>query len=162
MNGAENVTNEAFARAIEAMIQTLYRVSCTQLRSAADREDAVQEALRRAWEKRYTLRDERYLQTWVVRILLNECDRIRRRSRRAIPSAEVPAVQHGQGDGALKQAVLDLEEGLRLPILLHYIEGYSVAEVARMLRLPQGTVKSRLSRGRERLRIMLKEEVFES
>ena len=156
------MTNEAFTRAVEAMMQTLYRVSCTQLRSAADREDAVQEALRRAWEKRHTLRDERYLQTWVVRILLNECDRIRRKSKRTIPSTEVPAVQHGQGDGALKQAVLELEEGLRLPILLHYIEGYSVAEVARMLRLPQGTVKSRLSRGRERLRIMLQEEVFES
>lgn len=156
------MTSEEFISAIEGMTQTLYRVSCTQLRSAADREDAVQEALRRAWEKRHTLRDERYLQTWVVRILLNECDRIRRKSKRTIPSAEVPAVQHGQGEGALKQAILDLEEGLRLPIMLHYIEGYSVAEVARMLRLPQGTVKSRLSRGRSRLRSMLEEEVFES
>lgn len=154
------MTNEAFACAIEDMTQTLYRVCCTQLRNPADREDAIQEALRRAWEKRHTLRDERYFQTWVIRILLNECDRIRRSSRRILLSEDVPAVQPDAEMGALKEAVLALEEGLRLPILLYYLEGYSVSEVARMLHIPQGTVKSRLSRGRARLRELLREEVF--
>ncbi|MBQ8654015.1 MAG: RNA polymerase sigma factor [Clostridia bacterium] len=155
------MTNEEFIRAIEGMTQTLYRVSCTQLRIPADREDAVQETLRRAWEKRHSLREERYMQTWVIRILLNECDRIRRKSARMQPSPEISAVQPPQEQGALKQAILDLEESVRLPILLYYIEGYSVAETARMLHLPQGTVKSRLLRGRRQLRAILEEEVFE-
>ena len=107
------------------------------------------------------LREERYMQTWVIRILLNECDRIRRKNARVVPMEDVRAVQAGSGKGALKQAILDLEESLRLPILLYYIEGYNVAEVSRMLRLPQGTVKSRLSRGRKQLRTMLEDEVFE-
>jgi RNA polymerase sigma-70 factor (ECF subfamily) len=67
------MTGEAFAKAVTGMTQTLYRVSCSQLPNEADREDAVQEALRRAWEKRGSLKDDRYLRTWVVRILLNVC-----------------------------------------------------------------------------------------
>ena len=73
------VSNEEFTRAILDMTNTLYRVAATQLRQRADREDAVQECLRKAWEKRHRLRDERYLQTWVIRILLNECHTIQRR-----------------------------------------------------------------------------------
>ena len=64
--------NEEVTQAILGMTDTLYRVACAQLRQRADREDAVQECLRKAWEKRHLLRDERYLQTWVIRILLNE------------------------------------------------------------------------------------------
>lgn len=69
---------EQFARAILGMEDTLYRITAAQLPQRADREDAVQETLRKAWEKRKTLREEKYLQTWVIRILLNECHTIQR------------------------------------------------------------------------------------
>ena len=154
------MTSEAFARRITEMTPTLYRVACSYLRQPSDREDAVQEALRKAWEKRHTLREERYLQTWVVRILINECRMLCRRSARMVPVKEVRAAS---GDEALlREALFSLEEKLRTPILLHYIEGYSVEETARALRMPQGTVKSRMARGRAKLREMLREEVFEA
>lgn len=154
------MTSEAFARRITEMTPTLYRVACSYLRQPSDREDAVQEALRKAWEKRHTLREERYLQTWVVRILINECRMLCRRSARMVPVEEVRAAS---GDEALlREALFSLEEKLRTPILLHYIEGYSVEETARALRMPQGTVKSRMARGRAKLREMLQEEVFEA
>lgn len=60
----------------------------------------------------------------------------------------------------LLDALMSLPEKHRLPLQLHYIEGFSVAETAQMLNLPQGTVKSRMARGREKLRAMLDEEVF--
>ena len=154
------MTSEAFARRITEMTPTLYRVACSYLRQPSDREDAVQEALRKAWEKRHTLREERYLQTWVVRILINECRMLCRRSARMVPVEEVRAAS---GDEALlREALFSLEEKLRTPILLHYIEGYSVEETARALRMPQGTVKSRMARGRAKLRELLQEEVFEA
>lgn len=56
---------------------------------------------------------------------------------------------------------MQLDEKYRMPILLHYIEGYSVAETADMLHMPQGTVKTRLSRGRTALKTILNEEVFD-
>lgn len=152
---------ERFTQVLLDMTDTLYRVSATQLRQQADREDAVQECLRRAWEKRHRLRDERYVQTWVIRILLNECHRIRRRMARTLPAEEVPAVAHDSGQVSLKEALMQLDEKYRTPILLHYIEGYSVAETADMLHMPQGTVKTRLSRGRTALKAILNEEVFD-
>lgn len=153
--------SEEFTRAILGMTDTLYRVAATQLRQRADREDAVQEALRRAWEKRHTLREERYLQTWVIRILLNECHAIQRKAARLLPREEIPAVQPQREETGLKEALLQLEERYRTPILLHYMEGYTVKEVAGILRVPQSTVKTWLARGRKALAAQLKEEVFE-
>ncbi|MGN0747784.1 MAG: RNA polymerase sigma factor [Aristaeellaceae bacterium] len=155
------MTNEDFARRIMAMSPMLYRLCYTQLRQQADREDAVQETIRRAWEHREQLRGERYMQTWVVRILLNVCDTQRRKARRMLPVERLPETAAPQGEESpLLTALCALEERYRLPIQLHYIEGYEVAEVARMLRMTQGTVKSRMARGRAKLRDLLEEEVL--
>ena len=152
--------NEAFTSAILGMTNTLYRVAATQLRQRADQEDAVQECLRRAWEKRHRLREDCYVQTWVIRILLNECHRMQRRMARTLPAEEVVPV-HQDENNELKDLLARVEERYRLPLLLHYIEGYDVAQTAAMLHIPQGTVKSRLARGRRALKAMLEEEVFE-
>ncbi len=155
------MTKEEFSRRIVGMTEVLYRVAWSQLPQAADREDAVQETIRRAWEKRDRLREERYMQTWVIRILLNVCDTMRRRNARMLPAEYIPAIQQElQMDMPLLDALFSLEEKFRLPLQLRYVESFSVAEVARMLRLPEGTVKSRLARGRDKLRAILKEEVF--
>ena len=154
------MTDDEFARRIADMTHTLFRVCYAQLRQDYDREDAVQEALRKAWQKRYTLRDERYLQTWIIRILINECHTIQRRNRRLQPQETLPeraALQPMDGT-PLHDALLALDEKYRMPIVLHYMEGYSVADVAAALRIPQGTVKTRLKKGREELRKILNEQ----
>lgn len=156
------MTKEEFAQRIVAMTEVLHRVAWSQLGQAADREDAVQETIRRAWEKRDRLRDERYMQTWVIRILLNVCSTQRRSNARMLPAAYIPAIQQaGSRDTPLLDALFALDEKFRLPLQLRYIEGYSAGEVARILGLPEGTVKSRLSRGRDKLWAQLKEEVFD-
>lgn len=152
--------NEAFTSAILGMSNTLYRIAATQLRQRSDQEDAVQECLRRAWEKRHKLREDRYVQTWVIRILLNECHRMQKRMKRTLPVEDIPAMPLKDGH-ELKEILCALDERYRLPILLHYVEGYSIAETASMLHLPQGTVKSRLARGRMTLKKLMDEEVFE-
>ena len=157
------MTGEAFAKAINEMVQTLYRISCSQLSMQADREDAVQETLRRAWEKRASLKNDRHLQTWVVRILLNVCHDIQRERRRMIPTEKISApVIHAPTDAPdLRSCLLQLDERERVPVMLHYIEGYEIREIAAILRIPQGTVKSRLNRGRRHLKDICREEVFE-
>ncbi len=151
-----------FAARIWAMRQTLFRICFSQLPSAQDREDAVQEALARAWRKRGQLREEGYLQTWLVRILLNVCHDMQRRGQRMVPTAEIELpVQDTSPDGALREALLALPEKYRLPILLYYLEGYSLRQVAQMLRVPENTVKTRLSRGRQQLKERLHEEVLD-
>lgn len=155
------MTSDEFARTILGMEGTLYRVCCTHLSCSADREDAVQETLRRAWEKRARLRDERYLRTWVIRILLNVCRDMQRNARRVTPMDELPETPAPTRDTRLTDALGAMEEKLRTPIVLHYLEGFSVEEIAAILHLPQGTVKSRMNRGRSRLRELLSEEVFD-
>lgn len=151
-----------FANEIIAMEQTLYRVSYGLLRSEADREDAMQECILSAWEKRDTLRNEAYFRTWVVRILINKCHDIQRKNSRftdweLVPEQVAPDVQNRE----LHDAILRLDEKHRLPLMLHYIEGFELKEIAQMLRMPLGTVKSRLHHGRNQLRRYLGEEVWD-
>ena len=156
------MTSEEFARRAEALLPTLYRICRAELSIQSDREDAVQEALFRAWCKRDTLREPLYFNTWFIRILINVCRDIQRKRRRVV-LAETPPEPPPPDDArvrALREAMDALEEKQRLCLLLHYIEGYSVREVARMLNLGESAVKQRLMRGRRKLKELLSEEVF--
>lgn len=145
---------EEFTRAVLEYESTLYRVAKSMLGSEADCADAAQNALLRAWEKQHTLRDTAYFKTWLTRILINECRAIlRQRARYAPLEAEIAEGEVApEGGGELYEAVMGLDEKYRLPVVLHYIEGFKTAEIAAMLRLPEGTVKTRLRRAREILR----------
>ena len=151
------MTDVDYMARVQAMERKLYRVAHALLWNDADCADAIQEAVVKGWLKRESLRNPEWLETWLTRILINECKRLRARRQ---PVISVPSVPFEPDDRALHDALQALEEKYRLPIQLHCIEGYDVAEVARMLRLPQGTVKSRMARGRTKLRELLEEEVL--
>lgn len=148
-----------FIARVEDCERRLYRIARTMLRSDADCEDAVQEALLRAWSRLSTLRQPQYFETWLIRILINECRRLYRR-RRPIESELSETLAAPAADARLADALMALPEGYRIAIELHYIEGYSVRELASILRLPEGTVKWRLSRGRTLLKQELGEEAL--
>lgn len=150
---------QAFTERLIACERTLYRVSCAMLRDEADRRDALQETALKAFTKWHTLRDSALFGTWITRILINECRNIQRRQQRVSPvesvaEAAIPMEAHTD----LRQAMDGLPERHRLPLLLHYLEGYSLAEVAGMLRIPLGTVKYRLHAARKALRLQLEDE----
>lgn len=159
------MTNEAFTEAIIRMTPTLYRIARGQLMGEEDQKDAVQEAIRRSWEKRTGLKDERYLQTWVIRILINACHDIQRHNKREYPVSEIPGDPVYSPETAdhaeLRGALFRLKDKYRIPVILHYIEGYDVKHVAEILKIPVSTVKTRLMRGRSGLRDILKEEALE-
>ena len=144
---------ERFVSEVRAMERTLYRVARGYLRTWDECADAVQEALCKAWDKRKRV-DESYFRPWLTRIVINECHNIGRRKKRLIPVAEperAPAPEPALPE--LADALEALPEKLRLPLSLHYLEGFSVEEVARILRIPAGTVKSRLHQARNQLRV---------
>lgn len=142
------MTKEQFTQAVLALEPTLYRIAKTQLRTAADREDAVQETLRRSWEKQHRLRDPEAMRSWLIRILLNVCHDIQRDHKRLTPTAQLPEAPHQSEEHPLLDALMTLPPKYRAVITLHYVEGMEVAEMARILGIPQGTVKSRLARAR--------------
>ena len=147
-----------FVRRVEAAQGTLYRVSCGMLRDEHDRRDAVQEAVFKAWRGVDRLRDEALFETWLTRILINECNNILRAKRRTVPVAEPPEASVPTGaDRQLHDAVMALERDLRIVVVLHYMEGYRTREIAGILKLPEGTIKTRLNRARRELKRMLTE-----
>ena len=147
-----------FNQCVRACERRLYRVARTMLPQECDCEDAVQEALLRAWDRRETLRQEAYFDTWLIRILINQCKTFYRRRppEPAELTEDIPQVT--SEETPLLEALMALPRKQRVTLELHYIEGYSVAETARILRLPEGTVKWRLKRGRELLKQSLNRE----
>ena len=152
MNKAE------FVRRVCGCERRLYRVARTMLARDADCEDAVQEALLKAWAKLYMLREELYFETWLIRILINECRNICR--KRPVTEMELPEnlPQAVSDDSALFEALMALPEKHRIALELYYIEGYKTREISAMLHIPESTVKWRLMKGRSKLRTELGEE----
>lgn len=148
---------EEFTRAVLEYESTLYRVAKSMLGSEADCADAAQNALLRAWEKQHTLRDTAYFKTWLTRILINECRVMLRQRARSVPLEEEAAEGEiaPERDSGLYEAVMGLDVKYRVPFVLYYIEGFRTREIASMLKLPEGTVKTRLRRAREILRTEL-------
>jgi RNA polymerase sigma-70 factor (ECF subfamily) len=153
------MTDKEFSERIEATTETLYRMSYSQLPQKCDRDDTIQETILKAWSKRASLKDERLLQTWLVRILLNECHNIQRKRKRETLCDKMPErAAPPNSDAELHDALFRIGDELRLPIVLHYMEGFSVAEIAGILRLPQSTVKWRMSKARKELAAVLGDE----
>ena len=151
------MTKAEFAERIVALEDTLYRVSFSLLPNRYDQEDAVQECIKNALQKRETLREERFFSTWVIRILINECYSLLRKGKREVPTEDIAPYLPDDGDGEVMEALMRLEVKLRLPIILSYVEGYTIREIARMLRVPENTIKSRMARGRKLARDILDE-----
>lgn len=156
------MTRPSFTEQVLAHEQTLYRVARAMLGREADQQDAVQEAVTKAWTKRQSLLDERYFATWLTRILINECRGIARRHKRVWlirdwqEDAFMVRAAFAEPSG-VEEALDALPEKLRLPTVLHYMEGFSLAEIQELLHLPMGTVKSRLHDARQALKLELTE-----
>lgn len=150
---------QEFARRVTQMQGSLYRVAASYLRGESDRLDAVAEAIARAWEKRGTLRDEASFSTWMTRILIRVCVDMQRKQKRMTPVDTLPETPTGEDScAALREAVDSLPQKLRTMVVLYYMEGYEVLEVARIMGTTKGAVCAGLSRAREKLRAMLGEE----
>lgn len=153
---------EDFSRRVTAMRVGLYRVAASYLRCEDDRLDAVAEAIARGWEKRGTLRDERLFATWLTRILIRECVNIQRRQRWVVPVERMPessAPLRDERAALLEEALGQLPQRARTMVVLHYMEGYDVMQIAQMMGTTKGAVCSGLSRARDRLRALIGEEL---
>ena len=152
------VTFQAKALQLERL---MFHVSWSMLGREPDCADAVQEALTRAWQRRSSLRNPEKFKPWLMRILVNTCnDILRRQSRQTLLADEDLLSQEDTPSDPLsvREAIECLKPEWRTVILLHYLEGCSVSEIAQMLHIPQGTVKSRLMYARKRLCALMKED----
>ena len=151
------MNDREYMERVRALERRLFRVAQAMLWREADAKDAVQEAVFRGWMKKDGLRDPDRFEPWLVRILVNQCrDMLRRRKREpAVLTTEISREDRLCEDLQLRLALKRLPEKYRLPLLLHHMEGWPVADVARMLGIPQRLVISRLHQARKALRDLL-------
>lgn len=135
----------------------LYRIAKSILKSDEDCADAAQEAVMKAFEKLDTLREDKYAKTWLIRILIHVCYDFasKKKSQNELSQQWCGVGQEKEDYSELYEGLHMLEQEFRVVLVLHYLEGYQVQEIAEMLGIPEGTVKSRMSRGRNKMKTIL-------
>ena len=167
------MTREEFTNLILDSEQTLYRVAMSMLRNEKDCEDAVQTAILTAekdcedavqtailtaFEKLGTLKQEQYFKTWLVRILINVCNKQLKSAAKTTELHDTDiSSDNAETSTEIRMAIESLPVKIRQVVVLYYIEQFTVKEIKQILKIPEGTVKSRLSKGRELLKDYLTE-----
>ena len=151
------LTSARPADGVEAVLDkygnNLYRICLITLKNQADAEDALQDTLVRYLQKAPRFESEEHQKAWLIRVAVNICrDMLRKRRYHQEELENIPVPQADEHQQSALDAVLTLPEQFRIPMTLHYVEGYSVAELAKLLSLTQSAVKMRLSKGRTLLR----------
>jgi len=142
----------------------LYRIAFSNIKSKADAEDVVQEAFCRYLKAKPSFDNENHEKAWFIRVVINICYDIQKRAwfSRTVGIDEVPECEMKhfhlpfvEEDETLWY-VMELPAAYRNPLYLFYYEDYSIKEISRVMDLGEGTVKTRLRRGRE----LIKERIM--
>ena len=124
------------------------------LKNDDDVADAIQETILTCWEKMDTLKKDRYFKTWLIRILINNCNAIFKQRMRSIEEDGIPEVWE-QEEGYLNvewESFLNcLDEKYRIIIMLYYVQGFKTREIADILQINENTVRGRLVTARNKL-----------
>ncbi|MBR7165459.1 MAG: RNA polymerase sigma factor [Clostridia bacterium] len=153
--------NDSFEKEVLRLEPVLYRISVSILKNVTDAEDAVQNAILIAYEKRGLLKNPDAFGKWLIRILVRCCYKALRHRERYCDIGDdlsfVPAEDNPYVKIEIRELLDVLPVRVRTVVMLHYVEGYSVKEIHRILGIPEGTVKSRLSTARRLLQGYLEE-----
>lgn len=151
--------NEYIKQIVEANTQSMFRAAYSLLGDKADAEDAVQEAFLRLVEKDPVFRDDEHEKAWLLRVTINiSKNMIKASERKNLTVTEDIPYDTKQNNDVLR-CVSTLPERYRSVIHLYYYEGYSIKEIASILKLPSATVGTRLSRARSLLKNILEGDV---
>ena len=148
-----------FASRAERLKQRLYRTALLYVGSESLALDVVDEAVYQGFRSVKSLRQPEFLDTWLTRILINECKKELRRRKRETLMDTLPETAAEAFDALpLREAVRRLPPELKEVVILRYFSGFTLAETAQGLRIPQGTAATRQRRALELLKLELSEE----
>lgn len=154
------MTNEEFTCLVRRYIDTVYRVAVNYIKSPADAEDITQNVFMKLLQEKRTFESEDHVKHWLIRVTINQCKNLVRSGRWKEESFEDYAATLAfdtREQSELFYSVMALPRKYRIPIYLHYYEGYSTKEIGAILKVPKNTVCTQLKRGRELLKKSLEE-----
>ena len=155
------MSNEEFATFAEKYMDTIYRVAYSWTKNTDDANDVTQDVLIQLYKTTKEFESDSHMKNWLIKVTVNCCKMIFRSPWSKMEDIENYGETLGFEDESyleLFQAVMNLDKKYRVPLMLFYYEGYSTAEIASLLGIPEKTVSTRLFRAKGRLRNYLKEE----
>jgi len=165
----KNKKEKDFTELIEENKLKFYKTAKIILKNDDDCYDALQEALISIYNNFDQLKNKEFFSTWATRIVINKCYDLLRKNKKNIVSFEEnyeSEIQSSEFDNydidlyGIKKAMNNLSEGLKLIVMLYYYDDYSIKEISNIINIPEGTVKSRLSKAREIIKKeLMKEEI---
>ena len=136
-------------------MQTLYRVAFGILKNDDEIYDAISATTVKVFENIHTLKKEEYVKTWITRILINECYKICNKNQKIIylENVQQKNLVHNDTHEELefKNLIRNLNDELKKIVILYYFEDFSIKEISKIIKIAEGTVKTRLSRARKKL-----------
>ncbi len=156
------MSGENFTEYAERYKDTVYRIALNYLGNPEDADDIVQDVLLKLFTTAKRFKDDEHLKRWLIRVTLNRCAN-ETRSRKHHDNTPIENITlavnfETEEQLALFSAVMSLPERYRTVLYMYYYEGYSVKETGEILGIRESAVTTRLSRARERLKIILTEE----
>lgn len=159
---------EAFHKLIEDNKLKMYKVAKSILKNEDDVCDAIQNALMSAYTNLSKLKNNQYFSTWIIRILINKCYDIARENQKRYSNViditeyntdeGIKTYDNYNSDSIVENVLNKIDEDLKTITVLYYYNDYSVTEISEILSIPEGTVKSRLSRARNKMYEIIKRE----
>jgi len=153
-------TDEQFTHIAKRYMDTVFRVAFSYMKCRADADDITQNVLLKLYRSEGPFENEAHIKHWLIRVTINECKSAVRSLWRQTENLEdyvnslaMPTQEHTD----LLEAVLALPKKYRVAVYLYYYEGYSTAEMAELLSLPEATVRTHLARARAKLKTILTE-----
>lgn len=154
---------ESFISLIENNKSEMYRIAISILHNDADAADAISETVLKCWSDIGKLRKDKYFKTWLIRILINNCNDIIRKNSRTIYMESYEAIEPCDESDITEENINEcfngLSENYRLVMILYYNHGFKIKEIAKMLDMNENTVKTRLSRARNEFKDLYKESM---
>lgn len=155
-----SMTDEKFLQAYERLRYTVYSVIYSYTKNADDAADLSQDTFISLYTYSGEFESDEHMKAWLIRVAINHCNNYYRSRKHLSVSPipeDLPAEERFEPDEIIGE-VMKLPEKYRIPIHLFYYEEYSITQIAKILRLPDATVKTRLKRGRDKLKKSLKKE----
>lgn len=151
---AAGYDEDAFVELMERHKPSMYKIAKAYLRREEDVADAMSETVLDCFEHLNSLKEPKYFSTWLVRILINNCKDILRRNQGlgSLEEGMLPESDAGEDDGTFLDYLEPLQEETKRIMILHYMWGFRTREIAELLNKKESTVKSKLLRGREKIR----------
>lgn len=152
---------EQFSAAMVRYRDTVFRVAYTYLRDAADADDVTQDVFIKLYRTATCFESDEHLRRWLIHVAINTCKSLFRTPWRRVEDIEsyadklaMPTCEHRR----IFVDVMRLPERYRVPLMLYYYCGFTTDETAHLLHVPAATVRTRMARGRRRLKELLEGE----